>query len=121
MSYLILLTQQSFLALGHIMAEISSIKKNEWPSKFKDFESVFIGFKKQRIESKPQVAHIIPKTEIKGFLGTLTGYRNMVDANLNAAKIDSNRSELRNSQEILEALRIEINPQLAEQGFSLGI
>ena len=102
------------------MAELNSAKKTEWPEKFKDFESTFLGFKKQRVESKPQVGNIIEHEKLKGFLQTLVGYGNMVDACLEGAKKDSNRLELIRSQKLMASLRTEINTQLSEQGFKVN-
>ena len=102
------------------MAELNSVKKSEWPEKFKSFESTFLGFKKQRMKSKPQVGNIIEHRELKGFLQTLVGYENMVDACLKGAKNLLNRSELVRSQKLMALLRTEISAQLSEQGFNVN-
>ncbi len=102
------------------MAELNSVKKSQWPEKFKSFESTFLGFKKQRVESKPQVGNIIEQKKLNGFLQTIVGYGNMVDACLKGAKKDSNRLELVQSQKLMALLRTEINAQLSEQGFKVN-
>ena len=102
------------------MAELNSVKKSQWPEKFKRFESAFLGFKKQREESKPQVGNIIEHEELKGFLQTLVGYGNMIDACLKGAKNLLKRSELVRSQKLMASLRTEINAQLLEQGFKVN-
>ena len=101
------------------MAELNSVKKSEWPEKFKSFESAFLGFKKQRMESKPQVGNIIEHGELKGFLQTLVGYGNIIDACLKASLSDSNDKSLLQSQKLMALLGTEINTQLREQGFNV--
>jgi len=120
MNYLIMISQKSYSMLSHIMAELNSVKKSEWPEKFKSFESTFLGFKKQRMESKPQVGNIVEHKELNGFLQTLVGYGNMVDAYLKAPKKGLNHLELVQSQKLMALLRTEINTQLLEQGFKVN-
>ena len=119
MNYLLLISQKNYLALGHIMTEISNVKKSEWPEKFHGFELGFLSFKKQRMESKPQVGAIIEYDNLNGFLQTLVGYENMVDACLNASKKGLNRFQLLRSKKLMQSLKAEINAQLAEQGFNV--
>lgn len=119
MNYLLLISQKNYLALGHIMAEISTVKKTKWPEKFKCFEIGFLGFKKQRMESKLKVGAIMEHETLNGFLQTLVGYENMVDACLNASKKGLNRFQLLKSKKLMESLKAEINTQLAEQGFNV--
>jgi len=119
-NYLLMINQDSYLALGHILAEINQVNKKQWPEKFVHFETAFENFARQRMENKAKVGGILTTETVNGFLQTLASYKDMVKACLDKEKKSSNRSKLKTSMHLIESLVEEISPQLNEQGFDVS-
>ena len=116
----LLITQKHFLTLGHIMAEIATMSRDKWPPKFLEFESCFKTFYKQRVKNKPLIGAIVAHKQLIGFLNTLAGYSELLDAQISACKTFWTGWTLKRSHSRLKSLQSEISAQLNEQNFNVN-
>ena len=119
MGYLIMVSQQSFSVMIHILSDIAGIEKSEWPQKYHVYENVVQGFMAQHEKKVPNVAHIVPKDQLKGFLDTIGGYKKATYASLDVTEYASVKDHLKRSVALLERLTAEINTELSAQSFSV--
>jgi len=116
----LLVTQKQFKTLGHIMGEIATMSKHDWPDKFIKFELAFLNFLKQRDETKTHVGAILDSNTLKGFLSTLAGYMELLEVEIKACNKFWPRVYAKRSRKLLESLRTEISTQLSAQKINVN-
>lgn len=118
MNHLILVSQQHFGVLLHILDEIKVIPETEWPEKYYHFKERVNDFV-QRNEKKEMIASIIPSDQIKGFLDTIGGYKKATENSLTVKEYKPIKHHLKKNLALLNGLIKAINTQLAEQNFNV--